>query len=161
MELSRLKFSLISLPGRTFYFRINGQPVFLKGSNWIPADSFLERATRDRIYNYLKSAADVHMNAMRVWGGGVGWLCESMNEPCHEIMVLFVLCKRILQTRMRNHPVGLDVWFLVVPFVYFNTSCVRTAKALARLRGCAGSPEPSLVAYVISAIISWTGSNLN
>ena len=29
-------------------------------------------------------------------------------------------------------------------------SCVRTAKALARLRGCAGSPEPSLVAYVIS-----------
>ena len=58
-------------PGRTFYFRINGQPVFLKGSNWIPADSFLERATRDRIYNYLKSAADVHMNALRVWGGGV------------------------------------------------------------------------------------------
>ena len=45
--------------------------MFLKGSNWIPADSFPERATRDRVYNYLKSAADVHMNAMRVWGGGV------------------------------------------------------------------------------------------
>ena len=29
-------------------------------------------------------------------------------EPRHEIMVLFVLCK-ILQTRMRSHPVGLDV----------------------------------------------------
>ncbi|WAR04381.1 MANBA-like protein [Mya arenaria] len=57
--------------GRTFYFRINGRPVFLKGSNWIPADSFLERVTRDRIYTYLKSAADVHMNAMRVWGGGI------------------------------------------------------------------------------------------
>ena len=27
-------------------------------------------------------------------------------EPCHEIMVLFVLRKRILQTRMRSHPVG-------------------------------------------------------
>ena len=25
-------------------------------------------------------------------------------------MVLFVLRKRILQTRMRSHPVGLDVW---------------------------------------------------
>ena len=37
--------------------------------------------------------------------------------------------------------------------------CVRTAKALVRLRGCAGSPEPSLVAYVISTIISWAGSN--
>ena len=34
------------------------------------------------------------------------------------------------------------------------SSCVRIAKALARLRGCAGSPEPSLVAYVISTIIS-------
>ena len=35
---------------------------------------------------------------------------------------------------------------------------MRTAKALVRLRGCAGSPEPSLVAYVISTIISWAGS---
>ena len=33
------------------------------------------------------------------------------------------------------------------------------ASALARLRGCAGSPVPSLVAYVISTIISWAGSN--
>ena len=69
-------------------------------------------------------------------------------EPSHEIMALFVLRKFILQTRMRSHPVGLEVWFLVGPFVYFHTSCVRIAKALARLRGCAGSPEPSLVAYV-------------
>ena len=59
-------------------------------------------------------------------------------EPAHEIMVLFVLRKLILQTRMRSHPVGLDVWFLVGPFVYFNTLCVRTAKALARQRICAG-----------------------
>ena len=73
-------------------------------------------------------------------------------------MVLFVLHKLILQTRMRTHPVGLDVWFLFGPFVYFHTSCVRTAMALARLCGCTGSPEPSLVAYVISTIISWAGS---
>ena len=37
----------------------------------------------------------------------------------HETMVLFVLHKLILQTCMRSHPVGLDVWFLVGPFVYF------------------------------------------
>ena len=42
--------------------------------------------------------------------------------------------------------------------LYFHTSSVRTAKALARLRGCADSPQPSTVAYVISAIISWAGS---
>ena len=69
--------------------------------------------------------------------------------PSHETMVLFVLRKLILQTFMRSHPTGLDVWFFVRPFVYFHTSCVRTAKALARQRKCAGSPKPSLVAYVM------------
>ena len=79
-------------------------------------------------------------------------------EAAHEIMALFVLRKLILQTRMCSHPVGLDVWFFVGSFVYFHTSCVQTAKALARLRRCAGLPEPSLDAYVVSTIISWAGS---
>ena len=78
-------------------------------------------------------------------------------EPSHEIMVLFVLRKLDLQMCTCSHPVGLDVWFLVGFFVYCHTSCMRTAKALASC-GCAGSPEPSLVAYVISTIISWAGS---
>ena len=85
----------------------------------------------------------------------------KLKEPAHEIMALFILHKLILQTPMRSHPVGLDVWFFVGPFVFFHTSCVRTAKALVRLRECAGSPEPGLVAYVISTIISWSGSNWN
>ena len=76
------------------------------------------------------------------------------------LLLLFVLCKLILQTRMRSHPMGLDVWILVGHFVYFHTSCMWTAKALARLRKCAGSPETLLVAYVISTIISWAGSNV-
>ena len=83
---------------------------------------------------------------------------QVIYEPTHEILALFVLRKFILQIRMRSHPVGLDVWFLVWPFVYFHSSCVRTAKALARLRRCAGSPEPSLVAYALSTIILWAGS---
>ena len=74
--------------------------------------------------------------------------------PAHEIMVLFVFHKITLQTRMRSHPVRLDVRCLVGHFIYFHTLCVRTAKALARLRECAGSPEPSLVAYAIHTIIS-------
>ena len=88
----------------------------------------------------------------------VSTFCGFTFEPSHEMMALFVLRKLILQTRMQSHPVGLDTWFLVGPFVCFHTLCVRTAKALARLRGCTGSPEPSLVTYVISTIISWAGS---
>ena len=80
---------------------------------------------------------------------------ETSYEPTHEILALFVLRKFILQIRMRSHS---DVWFFVRSFVYFYSSCVRSAKALARLRGCAGSPEPSLVAYAMSTVISWAGS---
>ena len=76
----------------------------------------------------------------------------KVHEPWHEIMVLFVLRKLILQTHRRSHPEGLNVWFLVGPFFFFHTSYVRTTKALARLHRNAGSPEPSLVAYVISTI---------
>ena len=87
------------------------------------------------------------------------WSWEHPNsyEPAHEMMALFDLRKLILQTCIRRYPMGLGVWYFIGPFVHFHTSCVRTAKALARLRRCAGSPEPSLVAYVISTIISWAG----
>ena len=66
-------------------------------------------------------------------------------------MVLFVLSKLILQTRMCSHPVGLDVWCLVGPFVY-----VRTAKALARLRRLAWAFAGRLCTCTI---ISWAGWN--
>ena len=36
-------------------------------------------------------------------------------EPAHEIMVLFIFRKLILQMIMHSHPMGLDVWFLVGP----------------------------------------------
>ena len=48
---------------------------------------------------------------------------ESKFEPTHEIMALIALRKLNLQTRMRSNPLGLDVWFLVRPFVYFHTLC--------------------------------------
>ena len=92
-------------------------------------------------------------------GFGSGTAKIERNEPTQVILAFFVLRKFILQRCMRSHPVGLDVWFLVWPFDYFHSSCVRTAKALARLCRCAGSPEPSLVAYAICTIISWAGSN--
>ena len=100
-------------------------------------------------------------SAIISWDGSFVILGVSdIFQPSHEIMVLFVFHKLILQMRMPSHPVGLDVWFLVRPFVYFHGSCVRTAKALARLRRCTGSPQPLLVTYVVSTIISWAGSDI-
>ncbi|XP_033967913.1 beta-mannosidase [Pseudochaenichthys georgianus] len=62
---------VVGSPGLSFYFRINGKPIFLKGSNWIPAHSFQDRVTPDVLRNLLQSAVDANMNALRVWGGGV------------------------------------------------------------------------------------------
>lgn len=58
--------------GLSFYFRINGMPIFAKGSNFIPASIFPELgAKKDTIMNLLTSAKEANMNMLRVWGGGV------------------------------------------------------------------------------------------
>lgn len=57
--------------GQSFYFKVNDIPVFMKGANVIPPDSFLPRAT-DSVYKILvRNAVAANMNMLRVWGGGV------------------------------------------------------------------------------------------
>ena len=56
--------------GRSFTFVVNGLPIFAKGANWIPADSFPTRLTSASIEGLLRSAAQTHQNMLRVWGGG-------------------------------------------------------------------------------------------
>nr|XP_030127530.3 beta-mannosidase isoform X2 [Taeniopygia guttata] len=74
-------------PGLSFYFRINGRPIFIKGSNWIPADSFQDRVTYDTLRLLLKSAADANMNALRVWGGGI-YEQDEFYDICDEIGIM-------------------------------------------------------------------------
>ncbi|NKJ19962.1 glycoside hydrolase family 2 protein [Dyella sp. SG609] len=56
--------------GRGFAFVVNGVPVFAKGANLIPFDSFPNRATPERMAQILRSARDANMNMLRMWGGG-------------------------------------------------------------------------------------------
>lgn len=62
---------IVGSPGLSFYFRVNGKPIFLKGSNWIPAHSFQDQISPAVVRNLLQSAVDANMNTLRVWGGGV------------------------------------------------------------------------------------------
>jgi beta-mannosidase len=57
--------------GTSFYIKLNGIPVFMKGANYIPPDSFLPRVSNSVYKNIVKNAVDVNMNMLRVWGGGV------------------------------------------------------------------------------------------
>lgn len=56
--------------GASFYFVLNGVPVFAKGANYIPSDNFLPRVTREKYRKTIQDAVDVNMNMLRVWGGG-------------------------------------------------------------------------------------------
>ncbi len=56
--------------GRSFEFVINGIPVFGKGADVIPFDSFPTRVTAEQYRQVLQSAVDANMNMIRHWGGG-------------------------------------------------------------------------------------------
>ncbi|MDX1439833.1 MAG: hypothetical protein R3284_08030, partial [Rubricoccaceae bacterium] len=53
-----------------FQFVVNGDSVFVKGSNSAPLTS-LYPASVERHRTVLQAAADANMNMIRVWGGGV------------------------------------------------------------------------------------------
>ena len=67
--------------GAQFRFIVNGVPVFAKGANWIPADSFITRVTRTDIDFYIESARRANMNMLRVWGGGM-YESEDFYDAC-------------------------------------------------------------------------------
>jgi beta-mannosidase len=73
--------------GQSFMFVINGIPVFGKGGNWIPADSFPTRITKDKYEFLLKSVHDTNMNMLRVWGGGI-YEADDFYELCDEMGIL-------------------------------------------------------------------------
>lgn len=57
--------------GKSFYFEINGIPVFAKGADYVPTDIFPSRSTAEHYNTLIKSAASANINMLRVWGGGI------------------------------------------------------------------------------------------
>ena len=73
--------------GKSFTIYVNGAPLFMKGANYIPSDSFPSRVTTERYRRLLQSAADANMNMLRVWGGGV-YEDDRFYELCDELGIL-------------------------------------------------------------------------
>ncbi|WP_143304860.1 beta-mannosidase [Chitinophaga vietnamensis] len=57
--------------GESFYVKVNGQPVFMKGANYIPQDNFLPRVTRHTYQQLFDDMEESNFNMVRVWGGGI------------------------------------------------------------------------------------------
>ncbi|MFG1923172.1 glycoside hydrolase family 2 protein [Cryptosporangium sp. NPDC048952] len=77
----------IDRTGGGFTIRINGEPVLVKGVNWIPDDIFPSRMTRARYERRLREAADAGVNLIRVWGGGI-YEDRAFYEVCDELGLL-------------------------------------------------------------------------
>jgi beta-mannosidase len=69
IELERTSVTTEAGDGQ-FRFKINGEPIFIKGSNWVPADAFHWRDA-ERIPRILPLAVEAHCNLLRGWGGNV------------------------------------------------------------------------------------------
>jgi len=57
--------------GESFYFKINGFPLFIKGANYIPSNSFPASVTKQTYEDLLNDAVSSNFNMLRVWGGGI------------------------------------------------------------------------------------------
>ncbi|NVM17230.1 MAG: glycoside hydrolase family 2 protein [Candidatus Lokiarchaeota archaeon] len=74
--------------GESFYFRLNGVPIFAKGANWIPVDSFIPRGKKRGLYqSNLINAKLANMNMIRVWGGGI-YEDNLFYDLCDELGIL-------------------------------------------------------------------------
>lgn len=73
--------------GKNFQFVLNGKPIFAKGANWIPSDSFVNRTTKEKLEYYIKSAADCNFNMIRVWGGGY-YESDDFYDLCDEYGII-------------------------------------------------------------------------
>ena len=73
--------------GRSFEFIINGIPVFGKGADVIPFDSFPNRVTTADYRRILESARDANMNMIRHWGGGY-YESDEFYDLCDELGIM-------------------------------------------------------------------------
>ena len=51
--------------GKTFYFRINGVEIFCGGSDWIPADSFVTRISKEKYRKWIQLVVEGNQTMIR------------------------------------------------------------------------------------------------
>ncbi|KAL8732792.1 MAG: hypothetical protein Q9181_003830 [Wetmoreana brouardii] len=73
--------------GTTFFFQVNGIPIFCGGSNWIPADIFVPTIEPLKYRAWVKLAAEGNQSMIRIWGGGI-YEEQAFYDACDELGVL-------------------------------------------------------------------------
>jgi beta-mannosidase len=115
--------------GRSFEFVVNGIPIFAKGADVIPFDSFPSRVTTAQYRHILESARGANMNMIRHWGGGY-YETDEFYQMCDELGIMvwqdfmfgndwqpgtYAFREQVAKeaeyqvTRLRNHP-SIVIW---------------------------------------------------
>lgn len=69
-------------PGQ-FLFRVNGEPCYIRGTNWVPLDAIPSRGERF-LEPTLSLCAELNCNMIRVWGGGY-YESDRFYDRCDEL----------------------------------------------------------------------------
>ncbi|HEX9116838.1 MAG TPA: glycoside hydrolase family 2 TIM barrel-domain containing protein [Anaerolineae bacterium] len=122
-----------ALPGGApWRFVINGQRLFLRGANWVPADSLPGRVTVADYAGLIQQARAAGVNFLRVWGGGV-----------REKAAFWDTCDRLGLMAWQEFPLACDFFDQYPREVsYLETLASEAEGSLRLLRG-----HPSLIAW--------------
>ncbi|GAB3644665.1 glycoside hydrolase family 2 protein [Glycomyces tarimensis] len=121
--------------GRPYTLKVNGEPIWVKGVNWIPDDVFFTRVDAARYERRLRQAVEANVNFVRIWGGGI-YESDDFYDVCDRLGLM----------------VGQDFLFACAAYPeeepFWSEVEAEARDNLARL-----APHPSLV--------TWTGNNEN
>lgn len=115
-------------PDRSRTFLVNGKPVFIKGTNWLPENML--RNSNERTYAELRYTAQAGINMIRFWGGGITE-SDYFFQLCDELGIM--VWTEFWMTGDTKHPADGNIYYSNV------------ASTVKRIRN-----HPSLAYYVSS-----------
>ena len=115
-------------PDGSRQFRVNGRPLFVRGTNWLP--EAMLRTSDERTRAELRYTAQSGVNLIRFWGGGITE-SDYFFQLCDELGIL--VWQEFWMTGDTQHPADAGVYYANV------------ASTVKRIRN-----HPSLAYYVSS-----------
>ena len=96
------------------------------------------------------------------WNATISSPCDpldQMSSKLHKVGPVKRIC--VFEHSVMTNSEGPGIWPSVWRFLLTHCLYEQVAEVLARLCGCAGSPEPSLLAQAISTKFAWRGPSLD
>ena len=139
--------------GRNFQFILNGVPLFIKGANYIPPDSFITRFNKEKLDYILDAVQLSNMNMIRIWGGGY-YESDEFYNACDERGILIW---QDFQFACQAYPFFNDDFLEnVKEEVKYNVKRLHHHSSLALWNGNNEIEDMHMAWFTMSKYIEWT-----